>query len=70
MNKELILILDSIRDWAKSEFSCKGGLLTVRGTYKNKHLCMCLCTSCPLIQVRSEKLYSDQITQTSSQLIK
>lgn len=72
MNKELILILDSIRGWAKSEFffSCKGDLLTIQGMDKNKHLCMCPCTLCPLIQIRSEKLYPDQIIQTSSQLIK
>lgn len=70
MNKELILILDSIRGWAKSEFSCKGGLLTIRDTYINEHLCGYLCTSCPIVQIRSKQLYPDQIIQTSSQLIK
>ena len=66
MNDELILILDSIRDWSKIRDRCRGNQLNIEGSSK----CNWKCEYCPIIQIRSPKVYSDQIIITFSQLNK
>lgn len=70
MNDELILILDSIRNWAVTDYKCRGDILNIAGTLTNPWECEGNCGVCPLLQVRHPSAYSDQIIQTFSQLNK
>lgn len=66
MNKDLIFIFICLRIWGNSEGACKGLLLKLT----KLNLCNYGCDSCPIVQVRDERLHIDQIIQTFSQLNK
>ncbi len=70
MNIELVLILDSIRNYAVKDGPCKGDLFNLVGMLPNLEKCNYYCISCPLIQARYKDSYPDQIIKTSSQLNK
>ena len=70
MNDELILILDSFRNYSVKDGSCRGDIFNLTGTLTNPWKCKGKCVSCPLVQVRDTKVYPDQIIQTFSQLNK
>jgi len=70
MNDELILILDSFRNYSVKDGSCRGDIFNLTGTLTNPWKCKSQCGVCPLLQVRHPSAYSDQIIQTFSQLNK
>ena len=70
MNNELILILDSIRNYSVKDGPCRGDLFHLTGTLTRYWYCGTKCISCPLVQVRDSRVYPDQIITTFSQLNK
>ncbi len=70
MNKELIFICDSIRDWAVPDKTCKGRLLNIRGDLYKLWKCSADCHSCVLSPWSMKSTYQGLIIQTFSQLNK
>lgn len=70
MNDELILILDSFKNYSVKDGSCRGDIFKLTGTLTRTWQCDGKCISCPLVQIRDKKVYPDQIIITFSQLNK
>lgn len=62
MNSELREILFSFREWATNEEGrCKGDLFNLIGSLNKPWQCNTKCNLCPVVQIKSPKLYPDQI---------